>query len=203
MSAPVIPGGAFVLPPDPFAAPGVDPHAPPPPQFSAAAPAPQPSPGPHNAPVAASPHQSAPFVPAQPMAARFLPGAAPTAMMRPRPAPAVAMGRPDDEIGGHLLGVSTVLVGVGSLLGIRFGGLYGGVAGALFGGAAVNAYRAIKHALAGSPEADREALISGTYALVAGGLGGYVAWKVDHKKATPNPRRATANAARNCGFRPV
>jgi hypothetical protein len=143
----------------------------------------------------------------------FVPQAAPTARpiqahyARPaQPQPmvyAAAAGLPAIDDGGHLLGVSTVLVGVGSMLGIRIGGLYGGVAGALFGGAAVNAYRAVTHALAGTEPGDREARISGTYAVVAAGLGGYVAYKTPGR-AKPNRRStARANTRRSCDIRPV
>lgn len=111
-------------------------------------------------------------------------------------------------VGGHLLGVSTLLVGVGGLLGIRFGGLYGGVAGSLFGGAAVNVYRAITFATHGTEESDREAVVSGTYALVTAGVASYIAWKVDQKSpggvaATPNPERCARNASRRCSIRPA
>jgi hypothetical protein len=135
--------------------------------------------------------------------------------MQPLDAPVYAAPSPLDNhkpaippVGGHLLGASTLLVGVGGLLGIRFGGLYGGVAGSLFGGSAVNLYRAITFATHGTPESDREAVVSGTYALVTTGVASYVALKIDQKSsggsvATPNPRQAARNAPRNCNIRPV
>ena len=183
---------------DPFAAPGIAaPGGPPAHQAAPNHVAPR-------APLYQAPPPRSDFQPQVAAEARFVDGSmARRQPMVPVATPQAAMGDPEAEIGGHLLGVSTVLVGIGSLLGVRFGGLYGGVAGALFGGAAVNAYRAVSHAFHGTSESRKEALVSGTYALVAGGLGGYVAWKVDRKKATKNPRRATRNQARNCGFRPV
>ncbi len=120
-------------------------------------------------------------------------------------APQMALGHP--EISGHTLGLSTLLVGVGGLIGVRLAGIYGGAAGALFGGAAANLYRAISFSTHGTPESDREAVVSGTYALVTTGVASYVAWKIDEKDtgaaATRNPRQATRNAARSCQFRPV
>ena len=76
-----------------------------------------------------------------------------------------------------MLGISTVTVATATVIGTRFGGLYGAIAGSLFGGAGLNAMRAIKHAMAGTPEGDREALVSGTYTVVAASLGGYLTWQ--------------------------
>lgn len=81
----------------------------------------------------------------------------------------------------HMLGLSTVLLATGAVVGIRFGGFYGGVAGSLFGGAAMNAIRAYRTSASGTPEGKTEALISGTYAVVSACLGGYL-WHVGSKK---------------------
>ncbi len=107
---------------------------------------------------------------------------------------------------GHLLGAATLLVGVGALAGVRLGGVYGGAAGALFGGAATNLYRALSFGSRGDPASDREAVVSGTYALAAAVVGGYVAWRVSERSdvpLTPNRRPAQRNAPRACKFRPI
>jgi len=117
----------------------------------------------------------------------------------------------DEPFGAHLLGLSTLLVGAGSLAGLRFGGLQGASAGALFGGAAVNLYRAIAFSMKGTPADDREAVVSGTYAVAAAGLAGYILWRrpFARKVASAHEREfrqnggCAANGRRNCGFRPV
>lgn len=115
-----------------------------------------------------------------------------------------AVGQVSHEFGGHLLGFSTLAVSLGAIVGTRYGGMYGGAAGALVGGAVVNVYRAIRFAMEGTPAADREAIVSGTYALAAAGFGGAVIWKVDRtRRARPNPPAAAGNGGRNCGFRPT
>ncbi len=78
---------------------------------------------------------------------------------------------------GHMLGISTVTVATAAVIGLRFGGTYGGIAGSLFGGAAINALRAIRHSMQGTPDGDREAMVSGTYTVVAAALGGYLTWQ--------------------------
>jgi len=118
------------------------------------------------------------------------------------------VGEIGSDFGGHLLGFSTLAVSIGAIVGTRYGGLYGGVAGSLFGGSMVNVYRAVRFAMDGSPEADREAVISGTYALAAAGFGGAVVYKLDRKRrAVPNataPNSAARyNGRRSCDFRPT
>lgn len=126
------------------------------------------------------------------------------APVRPR-----AFGNPDIRNNGHMLGMSTLVVGVSALVGARFGGFYGGIAGSLFGGSAVNAYRAISHATAGTPQSDREALISGTYTILAAGLAGFILYQSQKTgMATRNPEphscgQARENGRRSCGIRPV
>jgi hypothetical protein len=87
-----------------------------------------------------------------------------------------AIGNWQENEQAHMLGVSTVVVATATIIGTRFGGLYGAVAGSLFGGAGLNALRAIRHAMNGTPEGDKEALVSGTYTVVAAGMGGYLTW---------------------------
>jgi hypothetical protein len=127
----------------------------------------------------------------------------------------------DEPFGAHLLGLSTLLVSMGSLIGLRFGGLQGATSGALFGGAAVNAYRAVKFSTEGTVAADREAVVSGTYAVAAAALAGYILWKHPAAKkigaaheqefSVNKARRGganrgsceTSNPRRSCGFRPI
>lgn len=119
---------------------------------------------------------------------------------------------PEIATRGHMLGFTTLASGLGMLLGVRLGGGYGAVAGSLFAGAAVNAYRAAIYVRQGTSEAKKEAAISGTYALLAAGVGGYVLYKfrpgAASKTATANPRDdgpscLTKNQARNCGIRAI
>jgi len=112
------------------------------------------------------------------------------AMATPGRGPVQAYGElepPGEARASHLFGLATVLVGTGAAIGFYYGGAFGGLAGSLFGGASVNAYRAFAFYRMGSPEADNEAKVSGTYAVIAAGLAGYLAYK--HAK----PRVATAN----------
>jgi hypothetical protein len=112
---------------------------------------------------------------------------------------------------GHLLGVSTVAAGLGAVLGMRFGGIYGTVAGTLFAGAAVNGYRAALYGTQGNAVGKREAMISGTYALISAGLGGYLIYRMKKEgggKATPNTSNSddscvTKNGRRSCGIRAI
>lgn len=119
---------------------------------------------------------------------------------------------PEIATRGHMLGFTTLASGLGMLLGVRLGGGYGAVAGSLFAGAAVNAYRAAVYVRQGTREAKKEAAISGTYALLAAGVGGYVLYKfrpgTTSKIATANPRDdgpscLTKNQPRNCGIRAI
>jgi len=127
--------------------------------------------------------------------------------VRPQPRTQLISPQPVGEIsqdfGGHLLGFSTLAVSIGAIVGTRYGGMYGGVAGSLFGGSLVNIYRAVRFAMDGSPEADREVAISGTYALAAAGFGGAVIYKLDRKRRlTPNSS-SRYNGRRSCDFRPT
>ena len=96
---------------------------------------------------------------------------------------------PGEAKASHLFGLATVLVGTGAAIGFYYGGAFGGLAGSLFGGAAVNAYRAYAYyRMGGGPEADAEAKVSGTYAVIAAGLASYLAAKhVTPRHATANP----------------
>lgn len=98
------------------------------------------------------------------------------------PAPVVA---PEN---GHSLGLALLLVTVGAGVGLKVGGTMGGVSGGLFGGAAVNAFRAARCVTLGTAEADKEALVSGTWAILTAALGGYLAYQ-EHKKAPVAAKR--------------
>lgn len=106
-------------------------------------------------------------------------------------APPMMTGIFDDSMGdiehepAHTLGLSVLAVAVGAVAGVRYGGLYGGVAGSLFAGAAVNAYRAFVHFKEGTEESDQEAKISGTYAVGAAVLGAVLWTKLASKGGAP------------------
>lgn len=118
----------------------------------------------------------------------------------PPPPPPLAPG------GSHQLGVATLLAGGGAVVGARFGGVYGALAGVFFGGSATNLYRAYLFSSRGDEASDREAVVSGTYALAAAAVGGYVAWRLSERPdapLTPNPRTHQRNTPRSCKFRPI
>lgn len=84
----------------------------------------------------------------------------------------------------HLLGLTTIVVGGAAYAGLRVGGGLGAAAGTLFGGALMNTYRAIAQGMKGTPESDKEAMISGTYAVVAALLGGYAAYRASKSRGS-------------------
>ncbi len=95
----------------------------------------------------------------------------------PRPVQ-MAFGELEGPEQAHLLGLSTLILPTGVVIGYRFGGGYGAAAGALFAGAAINVLRATR-----VMNVDRrEAVISGTYAALATGLGAYLAWTASKRK---------------------
>lgn len=83
-----------------------------------------------------------------------------------------------------LVGMSVVSVGAGAAVGYTYGGLYGALAGALFGGTAANMYRAYANVVKGTDEGDKEAKVSGTYAVVTAALGGFLWYKLVEKSKT-------------------
>lgn len=116
--------------------------------------------------------------------------------------------------GSHMLGLSALAVGLGAIVGYRYGGIYGSFAGSLFGGAAVNAYRALYYYKEGTPEGDKEAAASATYAALTIAMGGYLAaTKVKPTAAAaaalPNPPteeqddEPIVEPAGPCALRPV
>ena len=124
---------------------------------------------------------------------------------------AMQMGTMANE-GSHMLGLSALAVGVGALVGWRYGGPYGGIAGGLLGGALVNGYRALSYYKEGTAEGDKEAAVSATYAALTTAVGGYL---IATKAKTPEPEadRLRANPDEDdepaiepsgpCALRPV
>jgi chromate transport protein ChrA len=105
-----------------------------------------------------------------------------------------------------MLGLSVVAVGIGAAAGTRYGGVYGGIAGALFAGSALNIYRAFHYYKLGSESDDKEARVSGTYAVVSGILGAVLWTKFGNKpQLTPNPKDdcSDVRVANPCNIRRV
>ncbi|MCP4242336.1 MAG: hypothetical protein GY772_17415 [bacterium] len=85
-----------------------------------------------------------------------------------------------------MLGLSVIGVSAGVAAGTYYGGAYGGIAGGLIAGSVLNAYRAVHYYQAATEASDKEAQVSGTYA-VAGGVIAAVIWA---KLASKSPRAA-------------
>lgn len=82
------------------------------------------------------------------------------------------------ESGSHMLGFALLAVSIGTIVGIKYGGgVWGGAAGALAGGSVVNGVRAVRMAVRGDAQSDREAIISGTYTVLGLGVAGYLLYK--------------------------
>jgi hypothetical protein len=84
----------------------------------------------------------------------------------------------------HMLGLATITAATGTFIGARFGGPYGAVAGVLVGGAIINTLRAIKLGMRAEPASDREALISGTYAVICAAGGGWLGYYGHKRKSS-------------------
>ena len=76
------------------------------------------------------------------------------------------------------LGMSLVIVGLGSAIGAARGGIFTAIAGGLYGGAAVNAYRAAVIA----KEDRQEATVSATFAILGAGVATHLVWKQSQEK---------------------
>jgi hypothetical protein len=116
---------------------------------------------------------------------------------------ALALGQPPgglgDAVDNHFLGATFLAVGTGAAIGTAYtidgnNGLYGGIAGGLFGGAAINIARAIRAMTKGDKAEDKEAVVAGTYALVGIGIASYILWKT--RKTDGEPGRLTANKSK-------
>lgn len=122
-------------------------------------------------------------------------GAAPM-MPPPRPYGEAFAPAPGE---GHNMGMQLIVLGLGTAGGAylahqqRGSVTFGSLAGSFAAGAAVNLYRAWTHWRLGTPHGDREAAISGTYGVIAAGLGGFFWWKFvlepgkSSRRALPNP----------------
>lgn len=114
---------------------------------------------------------------------------APPPSVLPPAARRVAMGSATmpGESGGHMLGFALLAVSIGTIVGIKYGGgVWGGAAGALAGGSVVNGVRAVRMAVRGDAQSDREAIISGTYTVIGLGVAGYLIYKTSaDRKALP------------------
>jgi len=75
------------------------------------------------------------------------------------------MGQTNGVRRPNSLGLTVVALAVGAVVGVKYGGAYGGVAGSLFAGSAINALRAFQHLKQGTDDGDKEARVSGTYAV--------------------------------------
>lgn len=128
------------------------------------------APAPHPPPASPEPPASHPPPAAHPT--REMP---PHAMVNPAAPQPMALGTSQ----AHELGATTLVVGIGTLLGTRYAGLYGALAGSLFGGALVNAWRAYGHLKKDTEESDREALVSGSYAAITVALASYLAYRAE------------------------
>jgi hypothetical protein len=111
-----------------------------------------------------------------------LPPAPPGIAPEPGTAPVHGLGANLVPENGHTLGLALLLVGVGSAIGVKYGGVFGGVAGAVYGGSTVNAIRAGRAVVQGTPEADKEAMVSATYAVIGAGFATWLVWKSTQRK---------------------
>jgi hypothetical protein len=151
-----------------------------------------------------------PGVMSQPFEPAFQNPAATSTAMVPAPMPPMMQpgyGMPPMEAAGqmpaegsHMLGLATLAVGVGGLLGYRYGGIYGSLAGGLVGGALVNGYRALYYYQEGTEDGDKEAGVAATYAVLSGAVATYLVAKHveprtdddeddedEYDRALPNP----------------
>jgi len=119
---------------------------------------------------------------------------------------------------GHTLGLSILGLAAGAAVGTYYGGPFGGLAGSLFAGAGVNAYRAMKYYTGGKD--DQEAKISGTYAVASAAMGGALWYYFVSDREAPMVKNVSSkkrsvgggrrdykdfseNAPENCNIRPV
>lgn len=173
----------------------------------------QPMPGPtqHRPHPTFPPVMASPVTPNVGIPRRFIPSSGPTTLpvqfpmdqMPPEFLETQAVGVMNHE-GSHMLGLSVLTFAVGAAAGTYYSrSAYGGIAGSLFAGAALNAYRAFHYYQTATEEDDEEAKISGTYAVAAAGLGAFIWHKfVEPKRATPNKGDYEENTEA-CNIRPV
>jgi len=98
---------------------------------------------------------------------------------------------------GNLLGLGILLPTAGLLVGLKYDGFYGGLGGSLAAGSLINVYRSVKYMLRGTPEDDKEAIISGTYAAIGLGVSTWLILKgLKAKKANKNEDDESDNSLR-------
>lgn len=110
-------------------------------------------------------------------------------MVRRLPRSMGAADAPAPVAASPMLGLAILAVGAGAVIGGVMAGAMGALGGGLLGGAAVNGLRAAKDVTTGSPEADKEAAVSGTFALGGAAFGIWLLYKArggDTETATPN-----------------
>ena len=95
------------------------------------------------------------------------------------------LGDDTPESASNLLGLALLAVPVAAAVGAKYAGLLGLLGGALLGGAAVNSVRAAKNFMDGTSDSDREATVSGTYAVVGAAAGAYLVYQGQKK---PEPK---------------
>ena len=145
----------------------------------------------------------APMMQAPPMAAPMMPD------VGLPPMHGGVLGQVDQDRG--TLGFTIIAAAGGAAAGLYYGGAWGALAGSLFGGAAVSAYRALKHVKDGTDESDKEAIASGTYAVGAAAIGGVIWTKLvepgaGYARNAPRRKKQVKNVLENadaCGIRPV
>jgi hypothetical protein len=138
--------------------------------------------------------------------APYDPQYAPAGMMDPGHAAMYPMAQAVGDLPmehAHMLGLSVVGVAIGTLIGQRYGGTYGAVAGAVGAGALINAYRAFHYNRTGTPEAKKEARVSGTYAVGAAILGAAIWYKWADRggSSTPNIDDEACDNPGSCDLR--
>lgn len=76
------------------------------------------------------------------------------------------------------LGLVLTTVAAGAVAGGVYKGALGALGGALAGAGLANAIRAITAVQLGDPDADKEAMVAGTYSLIDFGIAGYIAYRL-------------------------
>jgi len=111
----------------------------------------------------------------------IFPQASPGPMLAPQQG-AGAMGAVPPIGARSQLGVALTLVLAGTLVGVSVKRDWrAALAGALAGGACMNGYRAFGSVTDATPDGDREAMISGTFALLGGAAAAWIGWKISDK----------------------
>lgn len=98
-------------------------------------------------------------------------------------APPAAQDQGAAQASPNMLGLTILSVGAGAALGAIFGdGPLSILGGAILGGAAVNGLRAAKEVTQGNQEADKAAVVDGTFAIGGAALAVYLLYKANSEK---------------------